>query len=171
MKERAPSVRYSERIAAVLCARIAGGDSLRSICREPGMPSFQTVLRWAHENREGFRERYVLATDFRAQALAEELLEIADAARNVATGAPGTGEATARVQAEKLRVDARKWILARMAPKRYGDRVALEHTGADGGPIQTEGEYRITPEDEEAIRRIAAVRARLKTEAAGEGRG
>lgn len=158
---RAPSIRYSPRIAAEICERIAGGESLRAICREEGMPTFQTVLRWAQTNRGGFRERYAVALDFRAQAMAEELLEIADGAKKVATGAPGTGEATARVHAEKLRVDARKWLLARMAPKRYGDRVALEHTGAEGGPIETRGDFRITPADEEAIHRIAAVREKL----------
>ncbi len=150
MKDRAPSIRYTRRLATGICERIASGESLRAICREEGMPSFQTVLRWAQEDRDGFRVRYALAMDLRAQAMAEELLELADAAPGSATGAPGTGEATARVQAEKLRVDARKWLLARMAPKRYGDRVALEHTGADGGPIQTEAVDKIR-QDAEAV--------------------
>lgn len=80
--------------------------------------------------------------DFRAQFIFDEILEIADGAPSRATGDPGTGEATARVQAEKLRIDARKWLLARMAPKRYGDKITQEISGPDGRPIQTESNIR-----------------------------
>lgn len=40
------------------------------------------------------------------------------------------------VQRNRLRVDARKWLLSKMAPKKYGDKVTQEHTGANGGAIQ-----------------------------------
>lgn len=161
---RAKPVRYSPRIADTILERIAGGASLRAVCGEEGMPSFQSWLRWVAEDRDGLRSRYEVAMDMRAQFLADELIEIADAAPAVATGGPGTGEASAKVQAAKLRVDARKWLLARLSPKRYGDRVALEHTGAEGGPIETRGEFRVTPEDEDFLRRKAAVMEQMRTQ-------
>ena len=34
-----------------------------------------------------------------------------------------------------MQIDARKWVLARMNPKKYGDKFTQELTGADGGPV------------------------------------
>ena len=56
--------------------------------------------------------------------MADELLDIAD----------GDGD----VQRDRLRVDTRKWILSKLVPKKYGNKVTAEITGADGGPVQTE---------------------------------
>lgn len=166
---RSNQVRYSPKIAAIICEEIAGGRSLRSVCREEGMPTFQTVMRWANEDRDGFRARYTLAMDMRAQMLADEMIEIADSVeigKRTKSKSDGTVEEITgdMVERSKLRVDARKWLLARLSPKRYGDRVALEHTGEGGGPIRTEGEYRITPEDEEFLRRKAASMERMREE-------
>src|SRR5688572_9232829 len=41
------------------------------------------------------------------------------------------------VARSRLRVDARKWLAGKMAPKKYGDKLMAEHTGKDGGPIET----------------------------------
>jgi hypothetical protein len=42
------------------------------------------------------------------------------------------------VARSRLRVDSRKWLAARMAPTKYGDKITQEHTGADGGAIKSE---------------------------------
>ena len=156
-------VRYSAKIAGEILSRLSDGESLRSICREEGMPAARSVLRWAEDDVQGFRARYERARVFQAHALFDEMLETAGSAQSVATGAPGTGEASAKVQAVKLKVDAIKWYIARVAPKCYGDKVALEHSGPDGGPVQTATEHRFTEEDEEAVRRIQETRERLKS--------
>lgn len=162
MSEPRKQIRYSKQIANAVIERIAAGESLRSICRDPEMPNISTVLDWADKDKDGFRSRYSTAMDFRAQVMFEEMLEIADESPKKCYGEPGTGEASARAMAEKLRVDARKWMLARMAPKRYGEKITQEISGPDGGPVKTEGEYRVTPEDEKVIRRIAEARARVQ---------
>ncbi len=36
------------------------------------------------------------------------------------------------IQRSRLRVDARKWLMSKMAPKKYGEK--LQHTGDGGGP-------------------------------------
>ncbi|MCO7048553.1 ubiquitin carboxyl-hydrolase [Proteus terrae] len=110
-----------------ICSKLAEGESLRSVCRRPGMPSKATVFRWLSENAE-FRDQYAKATEQRADALFEEMLEIADDVL------PDSAE----VAKAKLRIDTRKWSLARMSPKKYGDKVTQEITGADGGAIQIE---------------------------------
>ncbi|MCI9769062.1 ubiquitin carboxyl-hydrolase [Proteus mirabilis] len=110
-----------------ICSKLAEGESLRSVCRRSGMPSKATVFRWLSENAE-FRDQYAKATEQRADALFEEILEIADDVL------PDSAE----VAKAKLRIDTRKWSLARMSPKKYGDKVTQEITGADGGAIQIE---------------------------------
>jgi hypothetical protein len=112
--------RYSDALAESICERIAEGESLVSICRSDAMPGYSTVLRWLDANEE-FRGRYARARDDQAERFAQEIVDIAD-----------TEEDTQRA---KLRMDARKWVAAKLLPKKYGERQTLEHEGAGGGPI------------------------------------
>lgn len=59
------------------------------------------------------------------------------------------------------------WLKNRR-PDLWRDKVGLEHTGPNGGPIQTEGDFRPSPEDEEVIRRIAETRAKIAETREGE---
>lgn len=155
---------YTPEIAEAICLRIADGESLRHIAKDEGMPSAITVHRWVIEDREGFAAQYERARFCMVYAMADEMLEIASGTLLVATGAPGTGEASAKVQAKKLEVETRKWLLSKLMPKDFGDRLALEHSGPEGGPIQTEGQHTLTPADEAMIHRIAEARERVKRE-------
>lgn len=113
---------YSEEVAAIICDRIVAGESLRSVCRDPDMPDKVTVLRWLSRFEE-FRTQYAHARDLQAEAEFDDMEELA------ATATPET------VNVVKLQVDTRKWVLARKAPKKYGDRVSQEITGANGTPL------------------------------------
>ena len=42
---------------------------------------------------------------------------------------------TDSLEHRRMRVDARKWMMGKLAPKKYGDKQVLEHGGPDGGPI------------------------------------
>lgn len=105
------------------------------------MPDAATVFRWLRTKPE-FCEQYTRAKEESADALVDEMLDIADEATNDWMEVhdkdnPGyrlNGEAINR---SRLRVDTRKWIAAKLKPKKYGERVQTELTGADGGPIQT----------------------------------
>ncbi len=130
----APS-KFNDDVADLIIERMADGQSLREICCDEGMPSFRTVLNWVNSNPE-FGAAYALAQDLRASALFDDLLGIADDGRNDwmekhddksghFIGWRENGEAIRR---SALRVDARKWVLARMAPKRYGDKQVIEST-------------------------------------------
>ena len=72
-----------------------------------------------------FRNNYARASDDRAESIFEEILDIAD----------GAEEETASIAKARLQIDARKWILSRMNPKKFSDKQSIEHTGPNGGDI------------------------------------
>lgn len=137
---------YSDETADEICRRIAEGQGLREIGRAEGMPSKTTVMRWlADETREGwarFRDRYAQARMEQADHYAEEILEIADDATNDWMERR-QGEETVEVvnhehiQRSRLRVDSRKWLMSKLAPKKYGEKLEVGGTGS-GGAIQVQ---------------------------------
>tara|TARA_Y100001949_G_scaffold176236_1_gene188543 strand:- start:44850 stop:45308 length:459 start_codon:yes stop_codon:yes gene_type:complete len=125
---------YTSELAEAICLRLAEGESLRSICRDDAMPDKATVLRWIARH-DLFRDQYVRAKEQGAEALAEEMFEIADDGSNdwmeqldnegAAVGYKLNGE---HVQRSKLRIDTRKWYLSKILPKKYGDRIQQDVT-------------------------------------------
>lgn len=123
---------------AVICDRIANGESLRQICGDDGMPAASTVFVWLSED-DAFSEQYARAREAQADALFDDILTIADDGRNdwmERKNADGenigwmeNGEALRRSQ---LRVDARKWMAGKLKPKKYGDRITQEHELGSG---------------------------------------
>ncbi len=133
---------YTAEIALTICARLADGESLRSICRDDDMPDKATVFRWLLlPEREDFRDQYARAREMQADSHVDDMTDIADDGTNDwmerknADGSTGdivlNGE---HIQRSRLRVDTRKWIAERMKPKKYGSKLAL--TDPDGGPLQ-----------------------------------
>jgi hypothetical protein len=131
---------YTPELAGAICDRLAEGESLRSICDSEGMPNKKTVLRWLRIHEE-FRAQYAQARELQAEGMADEIVDIADDGhndwmkRNYGDDERWVenGEAIRR---SALRIDARKWVAAKLLPKKYGDRVQTEITGSDGGPLQ-----------------------------------
>ncbi len=81
-----------------------------------------------------FAEQYTRAREAQADFLAEDTIEIADNATNdwMATNDPENPGYTLNgehVQRSRLRVDARKWFASKVAPKKYGEKIGLEHSG------------------------------------------
>lgn len=125
---------FTPEIANEICERLAKGESLRSICsgeRDDFIPGQTTVYRWLEENEE-FRKQYAHARERQADHFVEEIIDIADQP-NVRTSADGEVVAS-DPQRDRLRVDARKWVAAKLAPKKYGDKVAL--AGDAENPVQ-----------------------------------
>lgn len=124
-------VGFSEDVFADTLERIACGEAVSKICGEPGYPSRKTFYSWVLRN-DDLRERYEVALVARHYALADETLEIADQpVGSLDSGATDTGA----VQKQRLQVDTRKWLLSKMVPKKYGDKLQQEVTGANGGPV------------------------------------
>lgn len=116
---RTTDIAERRQIMETVAQRLAEGESLREICRSPGMPSRYTVLRWAGEDAEIFN-LYRTGLAMRAERYAEESVELADQAR---------GRSNEEVQAIKLMVNTRQWVASRLLPKLYGDHQTIEHTG------------------------------------------
>lgn len=135
----APPTKYSPKMADLICNRIAEGRSLRSICRDEGMPDKASVFNWLARHEE-FATRYAHARDAQADALVDEMIDIADDGSNdwmeqrgrdgEVTGWKENGEALKR---SALRLSTRQWIAEKLKPKKYGNKVAL--TDTDGGPL------------------------------------
>ncbi|MDZ5787770.1 terminase small subunit protein [Stenotrophomonas maltophilia] len=124
--------KYSQQLADAICDLLVDGKSLRTICSTAKMPSRSTVIRWLAEN-EAFRNQYARARELQADTLAEEILDIADkAVLGERLKKDGKGKVLERqtgdmVERSRLRVDVRKWYAGKLQPKKYGERVALDH--------------------------------------------
>jgi len=114
----------------------------------PGLPAKvgrpSSIFRWL-ANQPEFQRLYELACLSRTHALAEEIIAISDddsadwIEEPAKHGAGVVRRAdNAAVQRARLKVDSRKWLLSKLQPRKYGDRVSAELTGANGGPIKTE---------------------------------
>lgn len=120
--------KYTQELADEICANITLGDSIRTVCKPEHMPAISTFYKWLRENEE-FAKQYARATEERSEAMAEEILDLADDASNVVLGIDKSDNA--RVSAMKLRVDTRKWLMAKMKPKKYGDKLDMTTNGKD----------------------------------------
>lgn len=116
---------YSQEMADKICDLIARGMSLRAICVAKDMPNRDTVYRWLSEYSE-FSDQYAHVREEQADGFADEIIEIADKV-------PAD---SAEVAKAKLQIDARKWKAAKLAPKKYGDKLEL------GGDMRVKVETR-----------------------------
>jgi hypothetical protein len=107
--------------------RVSGHESLRAICLDVGVP-LTTFLRWVADRPE-LSAQYTRAKQMQAELLASEILEIADDGRNDTYVDAESGEERTDhdvIARSKLRVDTRKWVLSKMLPKVYGDKIVSE---------------------------------------------
>lgn len=118
-----------EKVFKEILNQIEEGASLRSVLRQEDMPSRYTFFEWIHKDEQKANQ-YARACEFRADSIFEEILEIAD---NVDSDSKYTdnGEIpnSEWIARSRLRVDARKWMLGKMQPKKYGDKIQNEHSG------------------------------------------
>jgi hypothetical protein len=145
---------FTQEIATEVCKRMSEGESLRQVCADESMPCTSTVMKWAREMPE-FAQQYAKARDALLEHWAEEITEIADDGSNDwIKREKEKGRVEVVVDAEhinrsRLRVDTRKWLLSKLAHKKYGDKVETTLTGPDGGPVQVEGRIKLVkPEGE-----------------------
>jgi hypothetical protein len=111
-KKNGRPIAHTPAIARRICERLAAGDSLRTICQSKTMPAQSTVRLWVVDDLEGFSAQYERSRNVGLDVVADDVIHIADN--------PGGDVAKAR-----LRFDARRWYLSKLAPKRYGDRLDL----------------------------------------------
>jgi hypothetical protein len=111
---RRPSVRWSEEVIETILAGLRNGKSLRAVCAKGGMPDESTVREWATGDTL-FADQYRRAREIGYLKVADEIIEIADTESDAAKA--------------RNRIDARKFILAKMLPKVFGDRIEVDNKG------------------------------------------
>jgi len=145
---------YSDEKATEICLRIAEGESLRQVCRDDDMPARQTVFRWL-EAEPGFRDQYRRAREMLLEYWAEEIVDIADdttldtVTRTTPQGREYEAIDHENIQRSKLRVHTRQWLMSKLAPRKYGDKVEHEHHG------QVDHSHQHALDDRELMRRFA----------------
>lgn len=148
-KKGAPTT-YTDKLGRQVCEYIAEGLSLRRIAEIPGMPAKSTMLKWAVEDQGGFSDQYANARRIQAEALADEIFDIADDGTNDWVEKQDDNGGTAdsilnheHMQRSRLRVDTRKWYLSKVLPKVYGDKQQVENTHKFEGMADEELDARI----------------------------
>lgn len=135
---------YTTELRDLICARLAEGESLNGICRDEGMPAESTVRGWSLDPEHPISARYARAREVGYHKMFDELLDIADDSRNdfveraTKSGDPIRVTDEEAISRARLRVDTRKWMLAKALPKVYGDKLSAELTGAGGTPLMPE---------------------------------
>lgn len=148
---------YTPEIGLAICEGVSSGKTLTEVCRSDDMPSRATVYRW-QEADSTFRAAYRRAREMQAQAWSDEIVEIADDTTldTVTKVTPQGREYEVvdheNIQRSKLRVHTRQWLMARLHPQRYGDRVEHEHSGLIGH-AHIHGQL----DDKEKMRRLATI--------------
>lgn len=131
------SVEEIENIFEEILEYIEAGKSLRSILLSSDMPSSRTFFKWLDEDKDKVK-RYARATEIRAENIFEDMLEIADDGTNdYMTITKGDLEYNVEdkevTNRSRLRIDVRKWMLSKMQPKKYGDKLDVT---SDGDALQ-----------------------------------
>lgn len=148
--------KYSRETFISICECISEGAKVRNACESNDI-HFSQLFRWLankdHEDYEWMRELYARAKEYQAEAMEEELFEIADDAHNDTYVDDEGNERTNHevIARSKLRIDTRKWAMARRQPRIYGDKLNLANSeGGDfwdklGGQLGDRGS--LTEED------------------------
>ena len=129
---------YTEEIAEEICDRLANGESLNVICRDAHLPDEALVRQWAKNVDElprlkAFSTRYTRARESGYEVIAESILSFGTQDCTGPDGYVDNGE----IQRLRLLSENRKWLLSKMLPKQFGDKVTQEITGEDGGALIT----------------------------------
>ena len=140
MAKKISPVGFSDDVALRVCGLISEGLSLRKIEKLQGMPTKSAIMMWLLEGeaykandkpehpKAVFLDHYARAREVQADALADEIISIADDSQfdSFVDGERKTVVNMEHIQRDRLRVDARKWLAGKLRPEKYGDRTVVE---------------------------------------------
>jgi len=120
---------FNQDAADKICERIALGESVRKISKDKGMPCESTIYKWLRDV-DGFSQQYARAREDQAEFYLDEIIAISD---DVTLDTVVDGEGNERtnneaIQRSRLKVDTRKWVMGKLKPKKYGDKIQQEIT-------------------------------------------
>ena len=139
-----------EAVMDVVCEHLSAGKSLNWICENvAGVPTTSTIMDWVRAEPDTLGLRYARAREKGYQLLAEDIIDISEQTHTWTTvqelnedGKPlldDKGQPIFRkvlvplspdvIAHNRLRIDTRKWMLSKMLPKIYGDKLDLTTKG------------------------------------------
>lgn len=139
------------KIAEQIFAGMRSGLSAHKACKLAGIPQ-GTFNGWVDEDVE-LAEQYTRARSELLDRLADELLDISDSDVGML---PDGKKDWAAIQKHKLQVDTRKWLLSKLAPKKYGDRIEI--AGDEAAPLKVEHAIDVSKLSTDALAQIVAAR-------------
>ena len=119
-KSKVTETRYTPEFAEEVCRRMAEGTSLREVCRDNGVPE-SSVRQWVRDDRGGFAARYQVARTLQVESWSDQIIEIGN-------------RDDLDPQDKRVRCDNLKWLMSKLLPKRYGDRLLV--AGDAESPLQ-----------------------------------
>lgn len=145
-----------EKVMAVVCNAIASSSKGITTILAAGhdghpLPDYFTISKWMNEKDENgasqIGEMYARAKEAQAEFMAEELAELHSKAwvpvLDPDTGMPIVIDGRPLMTVDKasaaivrLEADNKKWLMGKLKPRRFGDKVTQEHVGFDGGAVQ-----------------------------------
>lgn len=141
-KTGAPS-KFNDAVGIQICELIAEGYTLRQVSKIVDI-SKASIISWTFKEEPQFKaflDRYMHAIKLRQELWAEDIIDIADNGENDwYEKEDKTGRKVISFDKDAylrchLRIEARKWLLAKSQPKRFGDQSKLELSGPNGGPV------------------------------------
>lgn len=128
---------YTYELAEAICNEVANGTSLKAICRVEGMPARSAVMGWMRDHEE-FEILYTRAKEWSTEAMADDIMEIADNSSNdfipdnyMQGHTPGFRVDSEHINRSRLRVETRKYLMAQLKPRKYGAHVDVTSNGKD----------------------------------------
>jgi len=127
------AINWTPELEQAILYRIAHGESVRRICIDPEMPASSSIYEHLIESK-AFAEQYARAREAQMEAMADEILDIADDGSNdymtITKGDESYNVEDKEVtNRSRIRVDARKWLMSKLNPKKYGDKIDHNVTG------------------------------------------
>ena len=132
-KKKGRPTKYTKKLGDRICAMLSTGKSMRTVEKEEWSPSGVTMFAWLRKHDE-FLKQYTRAKEESADALIEEMVDIADDGTNDYMTIT-KGDRTYNVEdrevtnRSRLRIDTRKWVSSKLKPKKYGDKVDITSDG------------------------------------------
>jgi hypothetical protein len=145
---------YTKEVADEICERLTEGEPLRQICRDERMPAWRTVYNWIAAD-DALAARIARARELGEDAIAQECLHIADT--------PMIGEETEEsddgfkvkrgdmLGHRKLQIETRLKLLAKWNPRKWGDKIDMNHGGQEGNPVNVATKVVVVPQKQKAI--------------------
>lgn len=127
-KRTEPGSQDRANISQVVLDGMRSGLSAYKACQKAGVPQ-STFSRWVDDDAT-LAENYARAREDLIELMAEQVLQLSD--QDVPMSGDGKKDWQA-IQKHKLQVDSRKWLLSKLAPKKYGDK--LEVSGDAASPL------------------------------------